>query len=117
MKPIEFNKQPEQLTLFDVNPEIGNLGIHNIQLSGGKLTGTFVAATQANDIALLTPERWAAAFAEYLIKTCKGNPDKAHHMIDDAFDELQNIEILAVELKKAMENTNVTELPKRKKEG
>ncbi|MEI6661606.1 MAG: hypothetical protein WCL01_05740 [Comamonadaceae bacterium] len=114
MKTNAADTKPEQLEIFDINPAIRNLGILDIHLSGGMLKGSFAAATEANDIALLTPERWAAAFAEYLIKTCKGDPDKAHRVIDDAFEELKNIQILAVEIKKTMDNTNVTKLHNRK---
>ena len=114
MKTNQIETNPQQLELFDINHRIKNLGILDIHISGGMIKGSFTAATEGNDIALLTPERWAAAFAEYLIKTCKGDPDKAHSLIDDSFEELQNIQLKAVEIKKAMDNTNVTKLPNLK---
>ena len=113
-KPADY-KQPEQLNLFEINPEIKNLGIQNIQLSGGKLTGSFVAATEANDIALLTPERWADALAEYLIKCCKGEEADAMRAVTEAFDRLKMAQEIAVGLQIAMQGATVTEIKPRKK--
>lgn len=80
--------QTGQLNLFDYDPSIKNLGILDVHISSGQIRGSFVAATETNDIALLTPERWAEAFSEYLLKCCHFQIDSAISTLSRVYNEL-----------------------------
>lgn len=71
---------------FDPNPAITNFGIVSVSLGTGVVKGDFIAATQANDIALLNSERWAEAFAGALVKLCDGDLRKINNLADMAYE-------------------------------
>lgn len=71
---------------FEPNPAITNFGIVSVALGTGSVKGDFVAATQANDLSMLTPERWAEAFAGILVKLCDGDLRKINNLADLAYE-------------------------------
>lgn len=81
--------QQETLIGFELNPEIKNLGIKSVQLGAGVVKADVVATTQANDITMLTPERWAEAYAGALVKLCGGNLFLIQKTVDKAYEEDQ----------------------------
>lgn len=75
----------EQIELFARNPEILNFGITDVKLRDGQIIGGFSAGTEANDIAQLTPDQWAKAHAEQVVKLTGANAEWAHKLIDLAW--------------------------------
>jgi hypothetical protein len=69
------NPELSQMNLFPVNPEIKNLGVVDVKLKAGALDISMIAATEATDLAMIQPEQWGKAVAEWLVRLCA---DKEH---------------------------------------
>lgn len=78
----------EQFALFPVNPAIKNFGITCVQLGTGAIKGDFVAATEATDLSMLTPQRWAEAHAQQLVQLLDGDLKAINRAVDAAYEEL-----------------------------
>jgi hypothetical protein len=74
---------------FEPSPAIRNFGLTSVKLGTGVVTGDFAAATEATDLAMLTPERWAEAHAAQLVKLCGGDWLRAHHLLLVAHGEFE----------------------------
>lgn len=72
---------------FEPSPAITNFGIVSVVLGTGSVKGDFVAATQATDLSMLTPQRWAEAFGLALVKLCDGDVRKIDNVVDLAYEQ------------------------------
>lgn len=59
--------------LFPVVPEISAIGITQLKLKGGEITGQIQAVANVNDIALLDDKAWQKAASLWLMTLCKGD--------------------------------------------
>lgn len=80
------NNNEGQMNLFPFNPAIKNFGITSAALGTGIVKGDFVAATEANDLSMLTPERWAEAHAEQLVKLLGGDLNAITGKMEAAYE-------------------------------
>jgi len=78
--------EQETLPGFELNPAIKNFGLTQETLGTGVVKGNFVAATEANDLSMLTPERWAEAAAGYMVKLLGGNILRIQQKVDAAYE-------------------------------
>lgn len=72
---------------FEPNPAIKNFGLISETLGTGVVKGTFLAATEANDLSMLTSERWAEAAAGYMVKLMGGDLWRIRQKVDAACEE------------------------------
>jgi hypothetical protein len=84
-------REPEQLIMFPHNPEIRALSVIDIKLKGGVVECSLIGSTEANDAAMLVPDRWAAAVAEWLVRLVDGDIHKADSMVSTAHGEFCQI--------------------------
>lgn len=103
-----LTEQYTQTSLFQVKPEIKGLGLTKFKLDGAEITAELRAVTEANDAALLTPERWAEASARWLLKLVGGNIYQARQTVDRVIsDHLAEMEEQAKQEAEAL-GSNVT---------
>jgi hypothetical protein len=76
-----------QMNLFPFNPAIKNLGIVDVKLKGGLLEIEMAAATEAMDLAMIQPEQWVKAVAEWLVRLTDGDFDVASRMLGFAHSQ------------------------------
>jgi hypothetical protein len=70
--------------LFPVAPEISAIGITELKLKGGEISGKIQAVANVHDIALLDDKAWQKAAALWLMTLCGGSPHVAMHQLNAA---------------------------------
>jgi hypothetical protein len=77
----------EQFNLFPFNPAIKNLGVVDIKLKSGVVEATIVGATEANDLSMLTPARWAEGHIEAAVRILGGDWSQLYDLLGEKHAE------------------------------